>query len=261
MNTSPVPPLGPEAADLLAAERGAPSPDDAMQRAIKAKLNASIAAGITPQMRGLEMRRPWWPWAAGGGLTVLLVLLGNLLARQQVEPAPVVAGHHAPENRVVENHALPPLKPVEQAEQPVAAEAAVTPSPPRKNVAPKPRVVLAPVEQLPVTPPPVEEHNTPAPPPVPAEDEALARERRLLENARGALRQARHQDALNVLDTHAQEFPKGQLAEERQALQVLTLHRSGQTLDAQTRARDFVKSYPASLFLPAVQRVLPPGSR
>ncbi len=258
MSTSPVPPLGPETSDLLAAERAAPSPDDEMQRAIKAKLNASIAAGITPQMRGLEPRPSWWTWAAGGGVTVLVLLLGSWMLRTPVVVVPAQPSARAAENPVVEKHALPPAEPPVQPAQPVAPEPPATPSP-RKNMAAKPRA-LAPVEQLPATPPPVEEHNTPAPP-APAEDEALARERQLLENARGALRQARHQDALNVLDTHAQEFPKGQLAEERQALQVLTLHRSGKTLDAQTRARDFVKAYPASLFLPAVQRVLPPGSR
>jgi type IV secretory pathway VirB10-like protein len=106
-----------------------------------------------------------------------------------------------------------------------------------------------------VTPDPPDEPRSPSTPtakrPLPRSSVAVAtrlgQEMALLREARSALEASRLREALAWLDRHAREFPDGQLRDDRQALQVVALCRSGrssegrhllQTLSAQAAGRE-----------------------
>ena len=81
---------------------------------------------------------------------------------------------------------------------------------------------------------------------------ALEAERAMLDVARTALGRGDGAHALTACDDHARRFPRGVLAEEREAIAVQALLLAHRSDDAQARAERFQKSYPRSIFLPAV---------
>ncbi|MBX7113459.1 MAG: hypothetical protein K1X64_03920 [Myxococcaceae bacterium] len=81
-------------------------------------------------------------------------------------------------------------------------------------------------------------------------------ERQLLEGARTALVRRDANFALETLDKLRREFPRGQLAEERDSLQVQALQQAKREADAKAAARTFLERYPHSVFGPAVEAVL-----
>lgn len=91
---------------------------------------------------------------------------------------------------------------------------------------------------------------------VPAEDEALSRERLLVERAQAALGRGDHAGALEAVAQHMQAFPSGRLVEEREAIMVLALCKAGRTAEASLAAKDYLARYPKGLMRPAVQACL-----
>jgi len=87
-------------------------------------------------------------------------------------------------------------------------------------------------------------------------DDSLAAERGLLEAARAALALGNTTEALALCRRHQHRFAAGQLTEERESIAVRALVSAGQTAAAQTRADDFRRRFPRSMFLPAVDAVL-----
>jgi hypothetical protein len=87
-------------------------------------------------------------------------------------------------------------------------------------------------------------------------DEALAAESRLVDTARSALAHGDFVAALVAVTNHERRFPSGQLAEEREALQIQALAGAHQDSEARTRAEAFRARYPESFFLPLVNRAL-----
>lgn len=81
---------------------------------------------------------------------------------------------------------------------------------------------------------------------------ALEAERAMLDVARTALGRGDGPHALGACDDHARKFPRGVLAEEREAIAVQALLLAQRSDDARARAERFQKSYPRSIFLPAV---------
>jgi len=81
---------------------------------------------------------------------------------------------------------------------------------------------------------------------------ALEAERAMLDVARTALGRGDGPHALGACDDHGRKFPRGVLAEEREAIAVQALLLAQRTDDARARAERFRKSYPRSIFLPAV---------
>jgi hypothetical protein len=81
----------------------------------------------------------------------------------------------------------------------------------------------------------------------------LARERAIIDVARTAVARNRLSAALEAINRHAREFPKGQLSEEREGLRVLALARDGKSDEARERAAAFKKRYPKSMLLPATE--------
>jgi hypothetical protein len=64
--------------------------------------------------------------------------------------------------------------------------------------------------------------------------------------------------ALGALAQHAKTFPKGQLTEERMALEVMALSSAGRSIEAKNAATAFRSRFPAGLFRSAVDAVSPP---
>lgn len=81
---------------------------------------------------------------------------------------------------------------------------------------------------------------------------ALEAERAMLDVARTALGRGDGVHALGACDDHARKFPRGVLGEEREAIAVQALLLAHRSDEAQARAERFRKSYPRSIFLPAV---------
>jgi hypothetical protein len=99
-----------------------------------------------------------------------------------------------------------------------------------------------------------------APRPVPKRRDApadlLAAERRLLDEARQALSRGDGAEALRVVAVHRRRFPRGQLVEERQALQILGLVRAGRNTEARDAGLRFGERYPGSIMLAVVKDAL-----
>jgi hypothetical protein len=88
------------------------------------------------------------------------------------------------------------------------------------------------------------------------QDQALARERSLIEVARTALTRNDAAAALRALRTHARQFPHGRLTEERESLAVQALVSVGEHAAARRRGSRFKRQYPTSLLLPVVENAL-----
>jgi outer membrane protein assembly factor BamD (BamD/ComL family) len=86
--------------------------------------------------------------------------------------------------------------------------------------------------------------------------ETLAAERSLLDEARSALRAGDASGALRDLDLHAQRFPAGILAEERDAMTVEALVAAGRADDARAAGARFRGAHPGSLLQPMVEDAL-----
>ncbi len=86
-------------------------------------------------------------------------------------------------------------------------------------------------------------------------DATLAQERYLVQGARVAVLRGDGSVALSLLDEHRARFPRGRLAEERDALRVQALGRAGRLDEARSEASAFRQRYPDSLFLPAIDGV------
>jgi hypothetical protein len=84
----------------------------------------------------------------------------------------------------------------------------------------------------------------------------LGAEQALLDTARRALAHGRTDDALAPLDRHAQRYPEGILAEEREALAVNVLVSIGRYPEARARAERFFQRYPGSLVRGSVEAAL-----
>jgi hypothetical protein len=84
----------------------------------------------------------------------------------------------------------------------------------------------------------------------------LGAERALIDLARTAIARGHVQDALAAIARHEDEFPRGRLSEERDALRVLALARAGRTDEARAHAERFREAHPTSPLLGAIDRAL-----
>ncbi len=87
-----------------------------------------------------------------------------------------------------------------------------------------------------------------------------AAERALLQRARSALARREPGLALQALEEHRERFPASQLAEDRDALGILSLAADGKLDAARAALARFRRSYPQSPMLPALEN-LPATSR
>jgi hypothetical protein len=86
----------------------------------------------------------------------------------------------------------------------------------------------------------------------------LAAEGRIVLEARKALRDGHPEDALRVLEAAREEFADGALVQEREALTIEALARSGRRADASHRATSFLRAHPESPHAAAVKAFAAP---
>jgi outer membrane protein assembly factor BamD (BamD/ComL family) len=84
----------------------------------------------------------------------------------------------------------------------------------------------------------------------------LTRERALLDPARVALASGDAARALQQTKRHAQEFPKGLLSEEREAIAINALVILGNYAKARQRTEAFRANYPQSLQMHSIDAVM-----
>jgi hypothetical protein len=82
---------------------------------------------------------------------------------------------------------------------------------------------------------------------------SLSGERRLLDQARNALRDGDASRALAAVGEHARLYPDGQLTEEREVLGIQAMVRSGSYAEARARGQAFLSNYPDSPLHTVVQ--------
>lgn len=141
----------------------------------------------------------------------------------------------------------------------VDAEVAPIPTTPQSDNGVIPNEPTAPVQRTQRTTPPSAQNLTGqegTSDTLPPHESTLPREREIVDVARAALVRNRPADALSALERHRAQFPAGQLAEERDALIVQALERSGRADDAAVAASRFHAQYPRSLFTSAVDAAL-----
>jgi hypothetical protein len=228
--------------DLLRrAQQDVPTPDEA------ARLVRSVEAGMAaPVAAGKPTRSPWLPRErrVPGKLIVAVILAGvgtvgyfvvqrhvsapaTAVAPSPKAPTPVVP---APQPRM---EALAPLPAVqEQAETPVKARDAV-------RTRGKHREAV----------------RHPTPPESASTQGASSDEFALLRAARQAVA-AQPGRALRLTEEHAQRFPQGMLAQEREAIAIEALAKLGRATQAQARAQTFLKAHPGSPYRPRIDAAL-----
>lgn len=84
----------------------------------------------------------------------------------------------------------------------------------------------------------------------------LKAEQKILDRARAALLSKRLSRARQALSEHLRRFPEGHLAEERDALSIITLVHSGRLQEARAQADRFRQHYPRSLQQPAIDTAI-----
>ncbi len=238
MSTSELPPLDPELRDLLETRR-ATWGGEAAPLAAKARVMTRVEVSLVGAAGGAAaVGRPGrWPFAAHPNV---LVLAGTFAAGMGVGAAAMKwTAPVAPEGGVS------PVSIV--AREPI-------PSRPTQPDLPAPAVPTLATPTPAATPAPsVQAQNSGG---SGSSREDGPAERLLLDQARAAERAGDHEGALSPLLEHARRFPHGRLTEEREALVVLALARSGRAAEARSRGARFEQQYPGSLFFAAVSDAL-----
>jgi hypothetical protein len=174
---------------------------------------------------------------------------GTVLPRPPavVAPAPV-----APKPAGVPRRAAQSAGPVAPpTSEPAPAEAPILAAPPERHAPP----VATGAEPQAPNAAGLGGGNTVAPvPAAPAERETMIREEsRVVGEARAALRRGDASGALTQLDQIQARFPGGVLGQEREALTIEALARSGRRAEASTRASAFLQAHPTSVLAGRMQ--------
>ena len=230
-----LPPLGSFAKRALDAEsKRADAVDDAMRDRLMSRLSATLALAPVPAPAPAPTPAPALaakiaPWVAAAFVVGGVVGAGlHAAIAPSVAPLPSsTASVRAP----LVPSALPSVVPV---------------------IVPLPVVSIDSLPSVPI--PAAPSHSAAA---VVAPDTDLAAERALVDRARSAIARGQPDAALDAVTTHAKTFPKGRLAEERDALTVQALAQAGRANDARARAARFHVDFPHSVFGAAVDAATP----
>ena len=152
------------------------------------------------------------------------------------------------------------ITPQDDATPTTAAKPAAVTSPPPSEAHEEPPVRAIHVDDLPsATPPPLRrpqpEANAPRPRD-PSKAKGLAAEMRLLDAANAAALAKDHTTALRLVREHEQQFPNGQLVQQRERIFTTILVETGNHAEAQQRVRSFRARFPNGLLLPSIERSL-----
>lgn len=228
-----------ELAKLVALERRAataPDPDAVARLAARlapqlSRADAGSAQPAPGRAGGVVSKRSFVTGAGGLGIG----LVAGAIVTRLAAPAPRVEVRYV--DRIVE---VPRSAPSPDSGDAAAAE---PPSPPTPSAGQP--------ASPPTSPRPAAQASSVNP------DEALARERQVIEKASSAIAHRDGASALAAVEEHAKAFPRGQLVEMREALAVQALVQAGRVGEARSRAARFRQSFPGSLYGGVVDAALP----
>ncbi len=229
---------------LRHAQQDVSTPEEAARlvQSVEAQLAAPVAAG-RPATRPLGLARHG---RIPGKLIVAVILAGVgtvgyfLVQRQTSAPAAVAPGSEmpsplvpAPKPRIEAVVPVPAIQ--DQIDKPALPKAAET-----ARTRGKHRGVI----------------RQPSRQPEPAPTEAASPDEfALLRAARQAVA-SQPERALSLTEEHAQRFPSGMLAQEREAIAIEALAKLGREAQAQSRAHTFLKAHPGSPYRPRIDAAL-----
>lgn len=129
------------------------------------------------------------------------------------------------------------------------------PAVPDRRISPRAPVMPRALAPTPTPTPiaPVSEGRRPGRHVSPAAQESYAAELALLHRAQVAYASQEYSVTVGLVAEHARRFPNGRLAEERDALRVRSLARSGRTDEARRAADEFAAHFPRSVLLPRLK--------
>jgi hypothetical protein len=183
--------------------------------------------------KGLSTRVPAWSllasFVAGGAIATAIAT---------TRPAPTLSANH---EVAIAASIAPPIAPVVLPppiiSAPVIAAVPITPVAPLAISTPSAR---------PITSSPIATARV-------GNDGSLEAERALLDVARTALIRSDGSNALRATEEHGRKFPRGILAEEREAMSIQALRLLHRDDEAQARLERFRGSFPSSLIRPALE--------
>lgn len=220
MSDPALPELDENARRLLALGQGPMDPPEGAKDRLRARLAASLPPGPGPGSGGSGggTRVPLW----AAGLAFVVGGAVGFAARGSREAAPELRAQ-APRFALASavpasapSAGLSPVRPAQSAPPPALS------SVPSALSAPRPRLA------------------------------GLAAERAILDVARTALARGEGAQSISASREHERRFPRGALAEEREAIYVQALVLGGDKAAARARAIRFRQEYPDSMLLPAV---------
>ncbi len=239
----------PQALRAVAAFRRRGQLPDGAKDALRARIDASLAARSEVQPP-IDIARSAWRIGV-----VMTAAAGVLLALRMVGSSGTLSQRTAPSSDQASYEATPPDPDQGQARlRTPSRDSAPEDSTPASDTAPPPST-----EPASVSPP-----KTPPAPRAPASTRSaqsdlaptaeadLAAELAVMRQARAALREQDPLRALRLLDEHAARFASGQMLEDRQALRVQALCDAGHGDRAREAARRFAREHAGS---PHVARV------
>lgn len=257
---TPTPPnepeLTPQVRDLLAAERDVPPLPAGFEARLWARLEHAAPPTVAPTTT-------WWAWT-GGALMAVGAVVAIVLATSSEAPKSASVAAPAPTSEPATPEPTSALATSEPATpKPTSALATSAPPTPKPTSAPaipapvatsEPKPALAAPEPEPATPEvaptpalvpaPERTPQEAAPTPEPADPVA---ERTLITRARVAIRDGDASAALAVLTEHMRRFPRGELAEERDALRVHAFAAAGRHSEARRARARFLSRHPQSI--------------
>jgi hypothetical protein len=189
---------------------------------------------------------------SGGVLKSALIGAGSAIV--------VIAGYAAVEPRLHPAAPDPPAAPAVAIVAPTAIAAAPAPAPAAPSAVPssEPSAERRADPRSPSAAPPSSASAVPTAEPAVERETLLREESRLVGEARDALRSGNAEGALAKLEQLRARFPGGVLTQEREALAIEALARSGRRGEAAARAAAFLQAYPTSPLASRVQAFAAP---
>jgi hypothetical protein len=226
-----LPPLSELALRLLAEERQRSAEDEALKQRVLERASEAIAPD---RPSGVALRR-----VASSGP-----------ARRAPRSVLLIAAALAVAGLAVAGAGMYGLTAPAKSPEVVGAPLVASKAPPEKPIAPP--LPGAGVAAEPQAEAPVVEPQHAAPPAKGAQASSVqqyAVELGVLDPARRSIARGDYAGAMGAITQHQREYPRGQLAEEREALRVRALWGMGQKASAENAAAIFRKRYPRSMLL------------
>jgi hypothetical protein len=221
-------PLSAQARELVAKER-ARGPEDAAMKLRALERAREALQQDRPSGVALRASRSAWPAAARRAPRTLLLIAAAVAVAGLSAAGAGLYGWQSSRATV----------------RPVELSSVVAPRPP--TLTPVPRQTPSVVSAAPSpTPPERPKSATPVEGPTASSIQTYALEAGLLEPARRGIGSGNYGTAMSAIARHQREYPRGQLAQEREALRVRALWGMGQKPAAESAAAAFRKRYPRS---------------